>query len=54
MLIQTGPLARQRESLVPSMTFDLEGFSFVLYWGLLLFPAGYNVQIGKLLDRMDA
>lgn len=54
MLIQTGPLARQRESLVPAMTFDLKGLYFVLYWGILLLPAGYNVQIGKLLDTMDA
>ena len=54
MLIQTDPLALKRESLVPPMTFDLEGKAFVLYWGLLPFPAGHNVQIGKLLDRIDA
>ena len=54
MLIQTDPLALQCESLVPPMTFDLEGLAIVHYWGLLLSPAEHNVQIGKLLDRIDA
>lgn len=54
MLIQTIPLARRLESLVPAMTFDLEGSLIVLYWSILLLPVGYNVQMGKLLDSMDA
>lgn len=47
-------MAHRRESLVAAMTFDLEGPLFVLYWSILLLPVGYGVQIGKLLDTMDA
>ena len=54
MLIQTTLLVRQREPLVPALTFDLEGFLIVLYWSILLLPVGYGVQIGKRLDTLDA
>lgn len=52
MLIQTSPLVRQRESLVPAMTFDLEGFPYCSLLEYITAPSGI-LRANRKASRYD-